>query len=301
VSDPREHVVLHRSRRRAECTRLALALRAMGIAHEIRPGLRQWVLTVPADQAREAAHQLDAYARENRNWPARRAEVPHHPISVRGIAAYAAVLCFVAVLEHDAPFGLDWFGAGRLHTEAIRDGEWWRTITALTLHLDMEHLLGNLIVGAVFGLIAGQLLGNGLAWFSILLGGALGNGVSALVQAPEHVAVGASTAVFAALGLWAAYVWRRRIDYQGRWAFRWAPVIAAVVLLAYTGSGGPRTDVIAHLSGFAAGFGLGVYYGGLGPGIVVGTRGQRWYGVAALALLIVSWAIALAGDGGAGA
>ena len=73
-------------------------------------------------------------------------------------------------------------------------------------------------------------------------GGAVGNGVSALVQPPPHTAVGASTAVFAALGLTAAYVWRRRGEgpsgWPARWPARWAPIIVAVILLTWTGSGG---------------------------------------------------------------
>ena len=96
----------------------------------------------------------------------------------------------------------------------VRDGEWWRTLTAMTLHVDAEHLIGNLLFGAAFGLIAGHLLGNGLAWCSIVAAGALGNVVDALLHPAAHTAIGASTAVFATLGLWAAYVWRRRRELE---------------------------------------------------------------------------------------
>ena len=113
----------------------------------------------------------------------------------------------------------------------------------------------------IFGLIVGQLLGNGLAWFSIVLAGAVGNGLNALIQGPQHAAVGASTAVFGALGLLGAYVWRRRRDLEGRWALKWAPIVGVVVLLAWTGSGDQRTDIIAHLTGFGTGLAMGVYYG----------------------------------------
>ena len=36
------------------------------------------------------------------------------------------------------------------------------------------------------------------------------------------------------------------------------PLISASVLLAWTGTGGPRTDVIAHLTGFTSGMLIGV-------------------------------------------
>ena len=54
------------------------------------------------------------------------AVVPYHPIDLRGVVAYAVVLLFVAMMDDVRPFGLDWFGAGRVHTELVRDSEWWR-------------------------------------------------------------------------------------------------------------------------------------------------------------------------------
>ena len=143
----------------------------------------------------------------------------------------------------------------------------------------------------------GRLLGNGLAWFSIVAAGAVGNGVSALVQPAPHSAVGASTAVFAALGLTAAYVWRRRGELHVRWPLRWAPIIVALILLAWTGSGNARTDVVAHLTGFLSGIALGAYFGSLTPGIMLGTRRQWLLGVGTFALVAVAWAIALGSYG----
>ena len=40
-------------------------------------------------------------------------------------------------------FGQNWFDAGRVDGELIRGGEWWRTITALTLHSGARHLVGK--------------------------------------------------------------------------------------------------------------------------------------------------------------
>ncbi|MHC4947743.1 MAG: rhomboid family intramembrane serine protease [Planctomycetota bacterium] len=290
-------VIVFRSRHRPACAERALVLKALGIDHAVGLLDGAWTVSVPAPQAPFAVRQLDEYARESRDWPRKRVRVPFHRVGIRGVAAYVVVLLVVAALDGNMVLDLDWFGAGRVHTELVRSGEWWRTLTSLTLHLDFEHLLGNVLFGALFGLIVGQLLGNGLAWFSILVAGALGNGLNTLVQPPQHTAAGASTGVFAALGLLAAYVWRRRRDLKGRWAVRWSPLVGGVVLLAYLGSGGERTDIIAHLTGFLAGLGMGAYYGGLGPGVVVGPRGQWLLGMGALGLLAVAWAIALGAHG----
>ncbi len=69
--------------------------------------------------------------------------------------------------------------------------------------------------------------------------------------------------VFALLGLLAAYAWRRRADSGERWAYRWAPLIAGVFLLGFTGVGGENTDVLAHLTGFITGSATGWWLGRL--------------------------------------
>ncbi len=289
--------VIFRSRVAAECNERSLVLKAMNVEHVIRRQAGEWMLVVPKHRVPVAVRQLDHYAQENRGWPRRHPALPYHPLGLTGVAGCVVVLLAVAAADGNVTFGLDWFGAGRIDTDLVRQGEWWRTVTALTLHLDVGHLVGNLLLGSVFGLIAGRLLGDGLAWFSIVAAGAVGNGVSALVQLPPHTAVGASTAVFAALGLTAAYVWRRRGELQLRWAVRWAPIVVAVILLAWTGSGVGRTDVVAHLTGFLAGIALGAYYGSLTPGIMLGARSQRLLGLGTFALVAVAWAIALGSHG----
>ena len=124
-------------------------------------------------------------------------------------------------------------------------------------HGDAGHLTANLVFGTVFGLLAAQALGSGLACLAILLAGGLGNGMNALVQGPGHASLGASTAVFAALGILVAHALRYRGALPGGVLRRYSPLVGGVLLLAYTGTGGERTDVVAHLTGFLAGLGTG--------------------------------------------
>jgi membrane associated rhomboid family serine protease len=154
-------------------------------------------------------------------------------------------MLLVGYLAGRAAFGYDWLDAGALLTGATRAGEFWRAVTALTLHLDVGHLLANLGFGTVFGLLAGQLLGPGVAWASVLAAAATANLLNAFIQPVTHSSVGASTAVFATLGLLSAYAWRKRAGQGDRWAYRWAPLVAGVILLGFTGAGGERTDVLA--------------------------------------------------------
>jgi rhomboid protease GluP len=255
---PVDAVEVFRSFWRNACEERGFVLHAVGIESQVLWLGRAWVLVVPAHERAEAIAQLAVYEREN---PPRRRppdSEPLHRAAWTGSFAYAAILLIVGYLAGTFAFGRDWLEAGALVAGPARAGESWRAVTALTLHLDVGHLLANLGFGAVFGLLAGQLLGPGIAWATVLAAAAAANLVNAFVQPPTHSSVGASTAVFATLGLLAAYGWRRRRDAGDRWAYRWAPLIAGVFLLAFTGAGGERTDVLAHLTGFASGTVAGI-------------------------------------------
>ncbi|MEO0423822.1 MAG: rhomboid family intramembrane serine protease [Pseudomonadota bacterium] len=213
-----------------------------------------------------------------------------------GAMALVLTLVFFAFAQTTFLGSRDWLEAGRLQAGLVRDGEWWRVFTALTLHLDMAHLLGNLVFGVVFGFIASLSLGSGAAWLTILLCGAAGNLLNAWLQPISHSAVGASTGVFAALGLIAAFQWRVQLAQAGeRWLRRLGPVVAGVALLAFLGVGDERTDVGAHLTGFLCGLGGGWAWGEVlrrqGPPSM---RAQWTMAGVAPTLLALAWWIAFA-------
>jgi len=114
-----------------------------------------------------------------------------------------------------------------------------------------------------------------------------------LVQPPTHGSIGASTAVFAALGILAALTWRRQMPVRRPGVRRWLPLGAGVMLLFYLGTGGERTDVVAHLAGFVAGIGAGAAIAQLGARLPRGPAAQRTYGMAALLLPAIAWTVAL--------
>ncbi len=209
-----------------------------------------------------------------------------------GIFAYTLVICIVAWLAGSAAFGEYWLPAGRVDGELIRSGEWWRLITALTLHSSVKHLAGNLVFGVVFGLFAGRLLGSGLAWFVIVVTAGFGNLLNTLLLESAHRSIGASTAVFAALGLVAGYVWRAKLMSQERWPYRFGPIVGGLALLMYTGTGDANTDVGAHLMGFLSGFGGGMLMTRF-AGAFASPRSQWAFGLATLALITLAWVAGL--------
>jgi membrane associated rhomboid family serine protease len=208
---------------------------------------------VPAPQAALAAEQLHLYRRENPRRPGAPWPAIEPARGLGGMLGFALFLSLAYTLQSGYVAGIDWTDAGELIAGRVRAGEWWRAVTALTLHGDAAHMSGNLVFGSFFGYLAGQYLGSGVAWLAILCAAAAGNVANAFVQAPGHRSIGASTAVFAALGIVASVVWSISRRFTLGWARRWAPVVGAVALLAYIGTGDEQTDITAHLTGFVAG------------------------------------------------
>jgi membrane associated rhomboid family serine protease len=249
-----EAVELYRSTRAAECEDRAFVLTAVGLPNEIAVEDGQFVLWVNAWAFAQARHHIEHHTAETiaAKKPAVMLPKPFvHPHAWIGSIFYAAVLLFVSGALAKGVGPLNLFQLGDLDAARVQAGEWWRAWTALTLHLDIDHLALNLGAGVWLGLLAGRRLGYGLAWMLIVSGAALANLLEALGAPPTHRAVGASTAVFAALGLLAAYGWVERYHVPQPWAFRWGPLVAGIILLGWAGSQGENTDVFAHVAGFS--------------------------------------------------
>ncbi len=281
----------------ARANELALVLTARNVPFQRQPGLRGWELWVPVADAPAAAAELTLYAHENARQIGAR---PLEEVGAgkAGVAWYVATLLAAFLALHNDLFGRDWLEAGRLEAGRLLDGEWWRAITALTLHLELDHLGGNLAFGAFFGYFVGRYLGHGVGWLAVLLAAATGNVLNALLQSPLHRSIGASTAVFAALGLLAAYTWRRGFLRDTPWRSRIAPIVAALGLLAFTGTAGENTDLGAHLFGFVGGVGFGFALATFAPVTwLKSARVQRLCGAAAAFTLVAAWAVGLGAAG----
>jgi membrane associated rhomboid family serine protease len=285
---------VYRSAHRRECNERLLVLTAVGIEAFIASLPGEYLLQVPADDAGHALRQLRQYDAENRAPPPPPPPPQPHRHAWIGCLAYAMTLLGVAWMVSAGAVRLDAFELGELDAARVQAGEWWRAWTALTLHLDGPHLAANLCAGVWFGYLAGRQIGSGAAWFLGVTAAALANLFEALLAPPEHRAVGASTAVFSILGLMAAYSWRERFALRQRWARRWGPLIAGVILLGWTGTAGEGTDVMAHLAGFAVGALFGASASLARPRQVLGRVPQPLSGAAALASLAFAWAVALA-------
>lgn len=276
----------------AEAEQRALVLAAVGIeVHLLRDGgaVR---LCVPAALALRADYELACYERENAAPRPPRSPARAALRRAEGALVYAAVLLFFFGAERRDAFSIDWLAAGAADAGLIRAGAWWRTVTALSLHADLGHLMSNLAFGMIVSLLVAELLGSGLAWLALLLAGAIGNALDALVHAAGHSAIGASTAVFGGLGILSGHTRRSRIIPWRGGLRRWAPIGAGVMLLAFLGFGDERTAVWAHVAGFAVGVATGLALAHAGERVPQGTVAQRAYGLLAGGLFALAWLLA---------
>lgn len=290
---PPNLVEVFRSLRMQDCDQQTLILSAVGI-HSwtvVRGGV--FVVVVPEESAALALQHLSEAAREAA-VPAPVPKAPKlHPHAWTGSILYALVMMAVAYAAGRSWLGFDWLAAGSLNGAIPSTHEWWRVATALTLHADVGHLVSNLLFGVVLGFLASRSLGGGIAWAGILLGAMMGNALDALWMPEAQRSIGASTAVFAALGILSAYAWVLETATNLRWAKRLGPLIAGVILLGFLGAGGERTDVVAHVTGFLSGCALGVLLGRI-PGQRFDSRAlQLAAGAFTLIALGAAWLLAL--------
>jgi len=232
------------------------ALGAAGIPYrviELDGG--SWCIRIQPECAGIALHELIEYERVNRNWPPR-----PHEISISDAADIAAgavgVLLLCLWFLYTGPADNRLVEVAGMDSSAVINGQWWRCVTALTLHADVPHVLSNSVCLVVFATVLGARCGAGVTWALILSTGAYGNLIAAWIVHSPHRAIGASTAVFGALGILAVdqFVkhWRTYRDLRSIWSRAWVAVGSAVALLALLGTG-LRADLAGHFFGFAVG------------------------------------------------
>ena len=260
-----------------------------------------WILLVDRAKEHAALSAITTYEQENANWPPpKRQDSPRYAPSAVLPVAFVALALFFAFVTGPASHNAGWFRRGAADAHLLWS-EPWRMVTALTLHADGKHVLGNLISGSIFGAAVSRRIGPGAALLAVLFSGFVGNAANALYHlGPGHRSIGASTAVFGAVGLLAALqVWANRGRPRERRPIRWleiaGPVVGGLALLGALGAG-PQTDLWAHLFGFLA----GVLVGAL-AGWIEHRRdpypSSRWLqlglGAAAIAIVLACWQVAV--------
>jgi len=244
-----------------QANHLGLVLSAAHITYRSVVYQDQWSLWVREQDCTEADLALYHYELENEEHPDQTPSVGETPWgrtqrSWAGIwAALFLGVCHIYVTSSGKAAGI--VRAYNASAEAILKGDLYRTATALLLHADWGHLVSNMVGIALFGTVVCLRLGYGLGFFAILTTAMAGNGLNALVYQAGHHSIGASTAVFSALGIAGMMraVMRWRHPEERKWA--WLPPAAALALLAFLGAS-LKTDILAHFWGFLCGLAAGL-------------------------------------------
>lgn len=284
------------TRRKAEEWRFVL--RAIGVGSWIDHDTQgRYLLIVPKDQLARSVLELTEYEQENRQRIRERTrkDVPLYRGSWWAAGIVLAISVFFAITGPSVSRSI-WFRVGVADTNAILRGAVHETITALTLHSTMQHLVGNVLIGGVFFALVHKRFGAGLGSLLIVGSGALGNFLNALWHWQNHRSIGASTAVMGAFGILAAaqFVFNRARIPTRKTIKMWAPLMAGTALLGMFGSS-PDSDLLAHAFGFLAGVLLGLV--AAYPLRYRQTALPLWmqvvFGVTALGIVVGAWLVAL--------
>jgi rhomboid protease GluP len=236
-----------------------LVVLAMGRPYWLVPSPVGQRLLVEAEAFEQAREQLDRFDRESIGWP------PQPPAESQAPATdfvtpllWALVVLAVFRLESARP---DWVQLGLLDPAAVFDlHQWWRIGTALFLHADTGHVVSNVVSGIFIFSAVLKTLGRRTGWLLLALAGLAGNlAVAALNYGEPYRSLGASTAIFAGVGLLTGRALRvlAKNDQPNRWRAMFVALGSGVVVLALYGTGALHVDLGAHLMGFAIGLALG--------------------------------------------
>ncbi|MFC7338457.1 rhomboid family intramembrane serine protease [Haloferula chungangensis] len=240
----------------------ALVVLAMNLDCFIREVDGFFAIEVEPERERLVRHELSEYAAEQQLWR-ERAELPVGAVGMELALIWVLSLVGIFLFQIKDPSISDRFCNSAV--DVVAGGEWWRTFTALFLHADAPHLLGNVFIGGVFCYFVAQSFGQLRGWMMILASGVLGNSLNALYHFPENFySLGASTATFGAMGLLVGLgvvlAWKSRTYRMLKPVM--VPLATGLIMLGWYGVGDGNTDVLAHVFGWSSGVVLGVVVAG---------------------------------------
>jgi membrane associated rhomboid family serine protease len=248
-----------------------------------------WGLELPSELRPRAEEILRLYRGENRHW--------HRYFNVRAwgsgfdFRVLLWALLLVAVQATVAGGNPGVWDRGVVSTQALLEGKLWGLWTAISLHADLRHLMGNLVFGTLVLGLAMARFGAGWAQLVSLLGGVAGNVLSAAVHGLDHRGLGASGMVMAGLGMLATGSIPTTLPSHPMRGFLLRSFMAGLLLFILLGVD-PTSDVVAHAGGFIFGSVGGVILRRVPPDWRGDARINAGLALIALGMMVVAWAVA---------
>jgi membrane associated rhomboid family serine protease len=235
-----------------------LILESQGINADSVKASKTFDIIVKERDEKFAVETLNKYFTENTNLKEKVA-VAHFSWRSPAVFLIMLFLCIVHLYsQHNGIHGhlVKEFGSSGLY---IMHGDYYRAVSALFFHADIEHLAGNLVGMFVFATGVFSLTGYGKGSLMLLLSGFFGNITTAYFKKGAYLSIGASTSVLGAAGILTALQIVKKRDASLSNIQIFAPFAAGMALLGFL-SGGENTDISAHLFGFIWGFFIGAFY-----------------------------------------
>ena len=240
------------------------ALSARGIPHHLYNDEEGWVLALTEEDISAAQTEITEFEAINRNWPP--PTQPKTPATMNyegswsGLAGSIIIVAFFTLLgSYNGELSIH--EAAASNSVGLKNGEWWRPITALSMHSGFSHMAGNAVFLALFAVSICRMIGSGIGWLAILLSGIVGNVIVAGLSSNPHASVGASTSVFGALGILsmmqAVRAYQADLQWHSVFSRLWLPLMAGAGFLGFMGVS-ENSDLAAHFYGFFVGLLLGL-------------------------------------------
>ena len=268
----------------------SLVLLSQGISHRlIRTEEGPFQIFILPEHEDRARLQLALYRKEN---PPKE-ENPPIPLSF-SLQPLWVLLAPTIVTLIDFTDKVNFHSRGISDASKVLKGEWFRSLTAQTLHGDVRHLASNLLCGyIVMNMITFRIPLLRLAPF-IAIASAIANLCVSFTVQTNFRSLGFSTFVFAAIGCLAVIEFRLMPKETHGLLRRFAPLCGAASLAVFLGLG-ENADILGHVYGFIA---------GLFCGFIPSKKALRWGtplstadGIGLLlyyVLYIVAWKFAMA-------
>ena len=239
----------------------SVLLDSLGIGNNAVFRWNSWQIEVDLNDYEDAKNEIENYEKSGRiekihnKFAHIRFQKVDWTLLVSTLLILAAFHIFIYEFDH-----LELIKAGRSSAAAITEGEFFRAVTALTLHGDYKHLFSNIFFGGIVLWALSTMAGTGNALLLALFTGFSGNVMNAFFYGSAHNSIGASTSVFGVIGVLAGLQFFD--SFREKKLGRWIPLGAALGLLAMLGSS-EKSDVMAHLFGLFAGIPAGAVFGAI--------------------------------------
>jgi rhomboid protease GluP len=167
------------------------------------------------------------------------------------------LMCLISIFYWQAPEG--WAQLlPAIRSSVFDQHQWWRLVTAIFIHADLEHLLSNMFMLWIFSFFIFGYFGFSVYPVYSLLSAVGVNALAIATYGPETQLLGASGLVYVLGGIWLSLYFFIQRQYPA--LNRLIRVVGIALMIFAPTTFVPSTSYRTHAIGFAAGLLMGLCY-----------------------------------------